>query len=199
MTTIHNGMLDVDSSLRADPAISPPRMIMVARFEAQKDHETLFRALDRLKHLEWRLDLVGGGPDEERFKSLANELGLAGRITFHGHSADVARLLARSQIFLLITNWEGFPRSTLEAMRAGLPSIVTDVGGNREAFATGAEGVAVPHRSVGELAAAVERLVSDPAMRAEMGARARRTYEEHFTFEIMYRRYLAEYRRLLGR
>jgi len=198
MTTIHNGMLDVDPALRADPAASPPRLIMVARFEAQKDHPTLFRALANLQHLEWSLDLVGGGPLEGRCRALAEELGIGDRVRFLGHSVEVPRLLSQSQIFVLATNWEGFPRSTLEAMRAGLPSVVTDVGGNREAFAAGGEGIAVAHRDVGALAEAIERLATDPALRRDMGARARSTYEERFTFETMYRRYLAEYRSLLG-
>lgn len=197
MTTIHNGMLDFGERHRANPGLNPPRLMMVARFEEQKDHRTLFHALATLRELDWSLDLVGSGPLEDECQKLATELGLDSRIRFLGQSTKVPELLALAQVFLLITNWEGFPRSTLEAMRAGLPSIITDVGGNREAFAAGGEGITVKHQAVEPLAAALRRLIENPELRVSMGKCARKTFEERFTFETMYQRYLRQYRELV--
>ena len=197
MTTIHNGMTDPDSVVPSNPGSSPPRMIMVARFEPQKDHDTLFHALDGIRHLDWRLDLVGSGKSEASFQERAEQMGLQDRIVFHGHSTRVSELLAEAQVFLLITNWEGFPRSTLEAMRGGLPSIVTDVGGNREAFVEGDEGLLVEKNSIEGVTKALSTLLADPERRVEMGHSARRTFERHFTFDRMYERYVAAYRGLL--
>lgn len=198
MTTIHNGMIDATPEKMAQPEREPLRMIMVARFEPQKDHATLFRALEKLSHLDWHLDLVGSGPGEAQFREKAAQWGWQDRIVFHGHSTRVPELLLDAQLFLLVTNWEGFPRSTLEAMRAGLPSVITDVGGNREAFVSGDEGLVVKRGDAMELAEALESLILDPDRRRRMGRAARRTFEAQFTFERMYEKYRAAYERLLG-
>lgn len=197
MQTIHNGMLDVEPEFRGQADAEPPRLFMVARFEPQKDHATLFEALADLRDLDWSLDLVGGGPLQEVYEQKAVDLGLAERIRFHGHSTRVKELLAEAQIFLLIANWEGFPRSTLEGMRAGLPVVVSDVGGSREALVDGGEGFVVPRGDAVELARVLRELISRPELRAEMGRQSRQTYEASFTFDRMYERYLRAYGELL--
>ena len=197
MHTIHNGMLDISHSQRAAPVKSPPRLLMVARFEPQKDHATLFEALRSLKDLDWHLDLIGGGPLEDQFKNRAHDYGLADKIVFHGHSTRVAEIMSQSQIFLLITNWEGFPRSTLEGMRAGLPIVVTDVGGNQEAFVSGNEGYLVRYQDIKQLTIILKNLIQNPELRKEMGQSSRKSFEQHFTFEIMYQKYLEAYKEIL--
>ncbi len=133
MVTIHNGMPDISPELYADPGAEPPRIIMVARFDSQKDHATLLRALSGLKHLSWNLELVGDGPLLEETKKLASDLGIAKRVNFTGATNDVPERLSKSQIFVLSTNWEGLPLTIIEAMRAGLPVIASNVGGCSEA------------------------------------------------------------------
>ena len=102
---------------------------MVARFSAQKDHTTLLRALAGLQDQPWELDLVGEGPRVAETESLAASLGIRERVHFLGQHMDVDQILARAQVGLLVTNWEGFPLSILEAMRAGLPVVASAVGG----------------------------------------------------------------------
>lgn len=181
--TIYNAMPDVADSLRADPSANPPRLLMVARFAPQKDHATLFRALATLLDLDWTLDLVGSGPQEETVRALAGSLGLSDRIRFLGMREDVPRLIAESQAYLLISHWEGFPRSILEALRGGLPVVATDVGGVREAVLDGGTGFIVPENDDVLLADRLKLLIEDPDLRARMGRAARAHYEEHFTFD----------------
>ena len=181
--TIHNAMPDVDENFRADPSVVPPRLLMVARFAPQKDHATLFRALANLTDLDWSLDLVGSGPLEESVRALAGSLGLSERIRFHGLREDVPELIAGSQIYLLISHWEGFPRSILEALRGGLPVVATDVGGVREAVIEGDTGFLIPENDDVRLADRLRTLVADPALRASMGQAARAHYEAEFTFD----------------
>ena len=100
---------------------------------------------------DWILDLVGDGPHEEAVRADAARLGLADRIRFLGLRSDVEALLAQSQLFVLTTHWEGFPRSILEAMRAGLPVIATSVGGIPESVEDGRTGYLVSRRGVDEL------------------------------------------------
>jgi glycosyltransferase involved in cell wall biosynthesis len=181
--TIHNAMPDVGDDLRADPGADPPRLLMVARFAAQKDHATLFRALATLLDLDWRLDLVGSGPLEESVRVLARSLGLSDRVQFLGMREDVPDLIAASQLYLLISHWEGFPRSILEALRGGVPVVATDVGGVREAVIDGETGFVVPENDDVLLADRLRQLIQDAELRAAMGGAAREHYEAHFTFD----------------
>ena len=181
--TIHNAMPDVDDSFRADPSAVPPRLLMVARFAAQKDHATLFRALANLTDLDWTLDLVGAGPLEESVRALAGSLGLSERVRFLGMREDVPELIAGSQLYLLISHWEGFPRIILEALRGGLPVVASDVGGVREAVIDGETGFVVPENDDVLLADRLKQLIEDAGLRAAMGRAARDHYEAHFTFD----------------
>ena len=119
-------------------------LTMVARFEPQKDHPSLLKALARLRNHAWRLELIGEGPLLERTRDLARSLGIADRVEFLGQRSDVAERLATSQVYVLSSNWEGFPRSILEAMRAGLPVVASDVAGVSEAVVDGVTGYVVP-------------------------------------------------------
>ena len=191
--TIHNAMPDVDESLRANPATQTPRLLMVARFAPQKDHSTLFQALATLLELDWELDLVGSGPQEEATRALAESLGLSQRIRFLGMREDVPELIAASQLYLLISHWEGFPRSILEALRAGLPVVATDVGGVREAVVDGETGFIVPEDDDVLLADRLKLLLEDAGLRAAMGQAGRDRYEAHFTFDRLVGEALALY------
>ena len=157
---------------------------MVARFDDQKDHATLLAALARVPALD--LDLIGDGPGRGATERLVGELGLGDRVALLGQRSDIAERLAAAPLFVLSSRWEGFPRSTLEAMRAGLPVVVSDVGGSAEAVAEGATGHVVPPGDVVALAGHLGRLAGDPAARAAMGAAGRRRYEAEFTFDRMY-------------
>lgn len=198
LVTVHNGMPDLPTSLRADPGRSPVRLVMVARFGAQKDHPTLFQALARLQALDWELDLIGDGPLMEERKSLAANLGLGGRIHFLGQRTDVERILSGAQVSLLATNWEGFPLSILESMRAGLPVVASAVGGVSESVRDDVNGYLVPRGDVDLLRDRIERLLKSPALRVGMGTAGRARFEQEFTLAHSVNRTLAVYRDVLA-
>ncbi|HEU4642628.1 MAG TPA: glycosyltransferase family 4 protein [Gemmatimonadaceae bacterium] len=200
LVTVHNGVVDVPAALHASPGRSPVRLVMVARFEEQKDHATLFRALAGLREQPWpwQLELIGDGPLFSEAVALAQQLEITPRIQFVGFRRDVMRRLAEAQVFLLITNWEGFPRSILEAMRAGLPVVASDVGGNGESVVHGETGFLVPRGDVSALRTALARLLADPDLRVRMGSRGRRRFEERFTLERMCEKTFAVYREVMG-
>jgi len=183
LVAIPNAMPDVSASLRARPERSPPRVVMVARLSWWKDHATLLRALARLGDLDWELELVGDGPLQAETEALAASLGIASRITFAGFRADVASRLAEAQLFVLATKWEGFPRSILEAMRAGLPVIASNVGGVRESVRDGETGFLVPQGDVDALCDRLRLFLTSPADRARMGAAGRALYDMRFSIE----------------
>lgn len=196
-TTIHNGMPDVPLELRATPDRTPPHLVMVARFEEQKDHSTLLRALGRLSGMQWTLELIGDGPLLEDARELARGLGIADRVQFVGARQDVARRLSHAQLFLLISNWEGFPRSILEAMRAGLPVVASRAGGAAESVEHGVTGAVVRPREVGELAEALKPLLASAELRLRLGTAGRQRYEDAFTFERMLTETIGVYEQVL--
>lgn len=199
LVTVHNGMPDIAPELRANPARTPPRLTMIGRCEPQKDHRTLLRALACVKDLEWSLDFVGDGPMRAHVESEIWQLGLSARVRILGYRSDVAAILSQSQIFALITNWESFPRSIIEAMRAGLPVVATAVGGAAESVAHGRTGFVVPRGDVGALAARLRELIAQPELRSAFGAAGRLRYEENFTLAHMVRKTAAVWADVLGR
>ncbi len=173
------------------------RLLMVARFQEQKDHTSLLKALARLQDLSWTLELVGDGPGMPAAQQLALELGIEDRIDFAGQQMDVPQRMERADIYLLISNWEGFPRSIIEAMRAGLPVVASDVGGCNESVDDSKTGFLVPQGDVERLREKLALLISRPELRRELGAAGRRRYEAEFTFQHMYRRTLELYREVI--
>ncbi len=197
LRTIHNGIPDDTIPLRGkrDPE-RPVRIAMVARFSPQKDQPSLLRAIQHLPQCE--LDLVGDGPLEDSVKVLAHRLDIQHRVHFHGYRPDVDQVLANADIFVLASHYEGFPLTTLEAMRAGLPTIVSDVGGAAEAMIPDVTGFVVPPGDHCALRSRIQQLTDDPGLMEEMGRSAQAAFKRSFTFERMYRETLAVYEDVLS-
>ncbi|ADN02510.1 glycosyl transferase, group 1 family [Spirochaeta thermophila DSM 6192] len=196
IVTIHNGIPVGNASSGRRIWKNPPGLVMVARFEYQKDHPTLFKALSLLRDLEWSLVCVGDGPLLESMKEEAKALGIGDRVEFLGFCEDVEGVLASSQIFVLASRWEGFPISILEAMRAGLPVVASDVGGCREAVVEGETGYLVPRGDHMVLAERLRELILDPGKRERMGRAGRERFLAHFTFDHMMELLLDLYKEL---
>jgi glycosyltransferase involved in cell wall biosynthesis len=175
---IYNGVRD--NGLRANPASEPVRIVSVARLEAPKDHATLLDALHYIDDLNWELLLVGDGPLEATLRARA-----PGRVRFLGAVEDTGPILAGSQLFVLSTRSEGFPRSILEAMRAALPVIASDVGGVGEAVEHGVTGLLVPPGSPAALGEELRKLLKIASFRERMGTLGHLRYQERFRFERM--------------
>ena len=196
---VHNGVQDVPAAPREGGEPQPVRIISIARFEPPKDHTTLLHALATLRSQQWQLDLIGDGRLQARMRKLAGALGIAARVHFLGYQAEPDRALARAQVFVLSSRSEGFPRSVLEAMRAGLPVIASNVGGVDEAVSHGVNGLLVSRGSVEALAAALAELITNAARRKRMGMAARLAYESRFRLEPMVEQTLAIYATVLDR
>lgn len=190
---IHNGIPDIaDFVPRSQSSLPSVRLLMVARFGQQKDHALLLRALSRCKDLEWTLDLVGGGNvDQCLFDCKAYHL--VDRVNILGERKDVGTLLKNTDIFLLISRWEGLPISILEAMRQGLPVIASDVGGVSEAVQDSETGYLIPRGDLESLEVALRRMIVDRNQSFAMGNAGRRRYERDFLFDGMVRKTLQIY------
>lgn len=107
------------------------KIIMVARFSKQKDHETLLKALKLLSN-NYTLTLVGEGKKLAKIKKLSKSLNIEDRVHFLGFRDDVAKLYQEHDIFVLSSFWEGFGLVVVEAMASGLPIIASNVTGLKE-------------------------------------------------------------------
>ncbi len=151
------------------------RILFVGKMGFLKGEEDLLRAVSRLieEFPELRLDLVG--QRSEGIEDLVRRLGVGDFIerigpVAHGERIDCYR---RADLFVLPTYAEGMSMAVLEALASGLPVLTTRVGGNGELIEDGREGYLV---EAGDLDALVDRLrslLSDSALRRQMGARAR--------------------------
>jgi glycosyltransferase involved in cell wall biosynthesis len=201
LVTVHNGIPDVGEDLVAQPGTGTPvRVIMVARFATQKDQDLLIRAVAALKGVpDFEVELVGDGPLMQQSQALAAKLGASDRVSFSGAQTDVVRRLARSHVFVLASRSEGLPLTVLEAMRAGLPVIASDVGGVSEAVEDGITGFLVPRGDEESLRQRLRWLLQRPEERVRMGRAGRERFLQQFTVERMVRRTEGVYREVLGR
>lgn len=198
---------DTSESVRTELGLAPETTLagMFCRVAPQKDFETLIRAAAILSNRFPRLRyLIAGeyGHGEKdrqyfaRIQSLLQELGIADRFVFTGFRRDVARLMRACDLSVLSTHEEGLPLVLLEAMSHARPVVATAVDGIPELIRDGETGLLTPHANAPALAAALERLLSDPALAARLGEAGRRMVETRFSREQfdhnvaeMYRRF----------
>lgn len=168
---------------------------------AVKDHPTFLRAARRVREAvpDAAFVLAGEGELTEPMRGLAAGLGVGADVFFTGRCADVASLLAASEVCVLSSVAEGFSNSILEYMAAGRPVVATDVGGAREAVVEGETGHLVAAGDDAALAARVAGLLRDPARAREMGERGRLRVAAEFSCAAQLGRTEALYERLLER
>ncbi|HEX4277460.1 MAG TPA: glycosyltransferase family 4 protein [Bryobacteraceae bacterium] len=192
MVTVHNGIPD-ESWTYSEPEGETPTIIMVARFAAQKNQSMLLDAVSEIRR-PFQVVFTGAGPTLGSVQAQARDLGLSDRITFAGNRPDVPDLLRKSAIFALPTHWEGFPISILEAMRAGLPIVASDVGGVREAVVDGENGFLIGQTDTAALRRAIETLLDNSELRRRMAHRSRLLFEQRFTAQHMLEKTFGLYR-----
>ena len=165
----------------ADPS-APVLILSVGRAVPKKGYETLLAALARLpRAVAWRFEHIGGGPELPKLKSEAERLGIAAQIAWRGAQAQEAVLEAyrRADVFALASrvaddgDRDGLPNVLMEAQSQALVCVATNVSAIPELIADGETGLLVPPEDAAALAAALERLIRDPALRARLGAAGR--------------------------
>ncbi len=171
----------------------------VGRLDAQKDFPTFLRAAAMIAAEFPDVDflVVGEGGERAALEALARRLGLGARVVFTGLRHDVPRLLAAVDVLALTSLYEGFPNVLLEAMATGAVAVATDVGGCRELVTSGETGLLVPPRAPAAVAAAVGRVLRDPALARRLATAARQRVEGAFSIDVMARRTMDAYLRRL--
>ena len=177
--------------------------VVVANLIHYKGHRELVRGLSHVAanlSSPWRV-LVAGRDHGLRaeLEALAAARGISDHVQFIGEHADIPSLLAAADFGLLTSREEGFSNVILEAMSAGLPMIVTDVGGNPEAVINGETGYVVPPCNPKAISDAILRLACNPALRKRLGAAGRKRVEQEFSIERCVQAHAELYQELLDR
>lgn len=196
-------------SVRREFGLAPDSVLIacVSRLQPGKGQIVLLRAASEML---WRFPqvkilLVGGemfgmNPGyERRLKRLTRELGIEDRVVFTGFRQDIARLLAAIDIFVHpATAPESFGLSVVEAMAAGKPVIVTDVGGPRETVVDGQTGLIVPPHDERRLREAMITLLENPQLGQSLGRAAQIHARAQFSQSAMIEKVEAALLRALG-
>ncbi len=168
-------VIDVDAIRRdarapIDDRPAAPFIVSVARLdEGQKDHATLLRAFALLRTrsaTEVELALIGDGRDRGILERLADELGIRAHVHFLGFRANPFPYIRQAEMLVLSSRYEGLPMVLREAMAVGTPVLSADCPtGPRDLLDGGNAGLLVPPGDVEEMARAMERLLTDSALR----------------------------------
>jgi len=171
---------------------------MVARFHPVKDHAMLLRAFAHVAAARRGVDLLlaGDGPERSALEAQARNAGIDGRVQFLGVRRDVPDILQAVDLFTLTSVSEAASLTLLEAMAAGLPVVVTDVGGNPEIVRHGVDGLLVPRGDDAAEAEAIMQLLDHPHQARAMGEAGRIRVDEHYRLDRTIQRYYRLYRQL---
>lgn len=166
----------------------PPVILGVGRLARQKDFPTLIRAFTRLRRERpGRLVILGEGNDRRALEALTAKLGIGEDVDLPGHVANPYAWMAKANLFVLSSIWEGSPNVLTEAMACGTPALATDCpSGPRELFADGRYGLLVPVGDDAAMAAAMSRVLDGPPP-----AGALREAVREYSVEVSAGRYLA--------
>jgi N-acetyl-alpha-D-glucosaminyl L-malate synthase BshA len=140
--------------------------------------------------------LILAGADFSPFVGDVGRLELEDRVIVRENVSEVEDYLQAADIGLFTSDMESFCLSILEAMSFGCPSVAARVGGIPEVVVSGGSGLLVPPGNADNFARAVERLIADPALRASLGAEARRRANELFSADAIVTKYERLYRRV---
>lgn len=163
--------------LRVELGLIPRELalVTVANLRAQKDYPNLLQAaaLLRDRGVPFRLVAVGQGPLAEDIRQLRDGLALQEHVILTGFRPDATAVLGACDVFVLASAWEGLPVAVMEALALGKPIVATAVGGVAEALRDEETALLVPPRDARALADALERVLTDAALRARLADASR--------------------------
>jgi glycosyltransferase involved in cell wall biosynthesis len=183
--------------IRAELNLTPETQVvgMIGRLAPQKGCSNFLRAaLLVLKSFpDTRFLLVGAGPKLPELHQLAEELGIAGNVSFLGHRGDIPALLPALDVFVLSSLWEGLPYAILEAQAAGLPVVASRIPGCRELIQEGETGFLVEINNQQEISERICRLLDSETLRTEIGNRGREVVSQSFRLSDFIEKHISLY------
>lgn len=160
-----NDIIDEKLGIEKDDFI----IISTGDINKNKNQEVVLKALSFLQNKKIHYLICGVGKKQSYLQSQAIKYGINKQVHFLGYRKDVIKLLKLSDLFILSSYREGLPRSTMEAMSAGLPCIVSNIRGNRDLIINEKGGYLCNPNDYIQFAEAIGKLYSDECLRKEYG------------------------------
>ena len=201
--TIHNGV-EIDKNFAFDEnkfRKLPVKIVFVGRFAPPKQQTQLLEAFMQLPtNLREKVMVIFVGDGVARNNTELfiknNHLEKQARMAGDLSREEVFKILSDAHIFALISDWEGFPRTIIEAMSFGLPIISSDVGGAKES-AGPQNGFLIPPGNIDAISARLTDLISNPDLMIKMGRASRQIAQERFSLDMMIEKTVGLYYDLL--
>lgn len=194
VTTVHNGIVEIEKPRPISLEGTGVKVLTASRIDTVKGLSFLLDALRILKDkgLLFTYYMVGEGPLLEELKGKTQALNLCDEVHFEGFQSNIPQWLESVDVFALPSIYEYHSIAVLEAMRAGVAIVATDVGGNCESVVDGKEALIVPPANAEALADALEKVMTDALLRKQLAHNAKIRFGEEFTETIMMRNLLKE-------
>jgi glycosyltransferase involved in cell wall biosynthesis len=163
-------------SISLSPDIKKEKIILnIGRLHEQKGQKYLLEAFSKLNTREWKLVILGEGPERANLESLALTLEIQDYVDMPGSVNNIDEWLQKASIFAFPSMYEGFPNALLEAMGAGLPCISFDCDtGPRDLIRNNKNGILIPLKDVNTLTKALKGLINDEEKRDEIASEAKK-------------------------
>lgn len=169
------------------PPNQPLRLLAIGRLVEKKGFEVLIRATAQLA-VPFHLDIVGEGPEREKFLAAVMVAGLTNKVTFRGARThdELPHIYAQAHVVVVPSiedttgDRDGLPNVVLEALASGRPVIASDVGAISSAIIHQKNGLLTPAGSVAALTEALEKLARQPALREQLSIAGRLHVEREY-------------------
>lgn len=184
MTYVHNP-LSFHSNTKSD--CTAKRIIAVGSWTPAKGMDQLLEAFGPLatKYPDWRVDLYGSGQDEELLHSIIAKYDMAAQVSLNAPVANIGEKLIESSIYAFPSRSDGFGLVITEAMECGLPTVAMDCPCGPCEIVTPNTGIVVPDKNITAFRNALERLISNPILRQQMGRAAQAEVKRFYPDIIM--------------
>lgn len=196
----HDNFVVIGNPIRnigSNPKIKKENIVLtVGRLIKSKHHDELIRIFSSINPSDWKLVIVGDDAlkqkNKEKLVQLVKELGMEGKVELAGKRSDVDDFYNRAKIFAFTSSSEGFPNVVGEAMSASLPVVAYDcVAGPSDLIDSGETGFLIPLHNQPIFETRLKELMSNPCLRAELGAAGKEKIQE-FSVELIGRRFEEE-------
>jgi len=204
VTVIHNAVKPFQEDIEEDQLIKKLHckgnyiVGSVGRLSEQKGMEYFIKAVPSVikKHGNVRFVIIGSGEEEDKLKTLVEEIGVKPYLHFLGYRKDVQNLMAQLDLLVLSSLWEGLPLMPIEAYSVRKTVVATAVDGTLEIIRDGIDGFLVPPRDSEAIANKINYLIDQPSLRCELEKNALERYQSEFSFERFSSSYVAYYKTL---
>lgn len=173
ITVLPNPISSDLSKLRKSDTEREKIILTVGRLNNDKRQDKLIKAIHSLNLKDWKVLIIGKGPNKEKLNNLIESLGLTNQIEILSNIKNIQDYYMKASIFVFTSKAEGFPNALLEAMHFGLPCITTDCNyGPSDLITNGKDGFLIPVNDQDALVHKIDELIKDDNLKARFSKNA---------------------------